>query len=283
MELTDSEYDPRGEILNLTVETKWASPTEWLRNASLGTHYFQSKLLTMSTIRKDETVVTGAAVMDGTILQDKVVLDFEPETIARYYDEEQPDYSLDVLDNTIWAAISKFATVCEQFYLEGNKKMTNTDTNTDTSTNTTADDGTTVTLHYKGTLEDGTQFDNSYDRGEPITVTVGSGQLIEGFDTALLGMTAGETKSFTLSAAEAYGETNPDAQTVLDKAIFPDDFEFSSGMAVPLTGPEGKPFMAVITEIEDTTVTADLNHPLAGKSLTFDLEILSVGDPADEA
>ena len=145
-------------------------------------------------------------------------------------------------------------------------------------TNTTTTEGKTVTLHYKGRLQDGTEFDNSYERGEPITVTVGKGELIEGFDSALQGMEAGETKTFTIAAEEAYGAPDPDAHTVLEKAVFPDDFEFTQGMTVPLTGPGGQPFMAVITEIEDTTVTADLNHPMAGKDLTFEVQVLSVGN-----
>jgi len=119
MELTDFEYDATRQIINITVETKWAAPTEWLRNASLGTHYFENKLLTMTTIQKDETLVSGAAVMDGEILQHKELLEFDSELIGRHYDEEQPEYSLDKLDNTIWDAIAKFVTVCEQFYLEG--------------------------------------------------------------------------------------------------------------------------------------------------------------------
>ena len=122
MELTEFEYDPHSQIINFTVETKWDSPTEWLRNASLVTHYFQNKLLTMTTIQKDETLVTGVAVMDGEVLQNKPLLECESEFVGRHYDDEQPEYSLDILDNTIWDAIAKFVTVCEQFYLEGNKQ-----------------------------------------------------------------------------------------------------------------------------------------------------------------
>ena len=76
----------------------------------------------MTTIQKDETVVTGAAVMDGEILQHKPLLEFDPQFVGRHYDDEQPEYELDKLDNMIWDSISKFVTVCEQFYLEGNKK-----------------------------------------------------------------------------------------------------------------------------------------------------------------
>lgn len=122
MELIDSEYDPGRQIFNFTVETKWAAPTEWLRNATTGTHYLENKLVTMTTIQKDERLVGGVAAMDGEILQNKVLLEFDPDQVGRYYDDEQPQYDLDQLDNTIWDSITKFVTVCEQFYLEGNKE-----------------------------------------------------------------------------------------------------------------------------------------------------------------
>jgi hypothetical protein len=119
VELKEFEYDGKSQTINLTLETKWDSPVEWLRKASLGTHYFENKLITMSTIQKDETLITGTAVMDGEILQHKPLLEFESEFIGRCYDDDQPDYSLDTLDDTIWDSIEKFVTVCEQFYLEG--------------------------------------------------------------------------------------------------------------------------------------------------------------------
>ena len=143
-------------------------------------------------------------------------------------------------------------------------------------TTTNIGSGTTVTLHYKGTLDDGTEFDSSYERGEPMTVTVGAGALIEGFDKALAGLGEGDTKTFTLSPAEAYGERDEDANTTLNKEVFPPDFEFTEGMTVPLSGPGGQPFIATITEVKDTEVVADLNHPMAGKNLTFSVEILNV-------
>jgi peptidylprolyl isomerase len=144
-------------------------------------------------------------------------------------------------------------------------------------TNTTnITDGSNVTLHYKGTLGDGTEFDSSYSRNEPITVTVGSGQLIAGFETNLQGLTEGDTKTFTLEPSEAYGDHDPNATTTLERSVFPDDFTFTEGMTVPLTGPNGQNFLATISEITDTNVTADLNHPMAGKDLTFEVEVLTV-------
>ena len=122
MELTDFEYDRPRQVMNLTVETKWASPVEWLRNASIGSHYFENKLITMTTIQKDETVVTASAVMDGEILQNKYIFEMPSEEVGKYYNDDISDYNLDNLDNQIWDSIGKFVTVCEQFYLEGDKE-----------------------------------------------------------------------------------------------------------------------------------------------------------------
>lgn len=140
----------------------------------------------------------------------------------------------------------------------------------------TIEAGNTVTLHYTGTLNDGTTFDTSHERNEPISVTVGAGQLIQGFNDALLGMEAGETKTFTLTPDQAYGDRNPEQQAELDRKVFPEDFEFSEGMTVPLTGPGGGHVLATLTEIRDDVVVADLNHPMAGKDLTFEVEVLTV-------
>ena len=119
MELEEFEYDGRRQIINLTLETKWASPTEWLRNASQGTHYFENKLITMTTIQKDETLVTGVAFMDGEVLQNKTIFEMTSEEVGRYYNDDEDDYDLDKLDNQIWDSIGQFVKVCEQFYLEG--------------------------------------------------------------------------------------------------------------------------------------------------------------------
>ena len=142
---------------------------------------------------------------------------------------------------------------------------------------TTVQNGSTVTLHYRGTLEDGTEFDSSHKRNEPMTVTTGQGNLIAGFETALEGMTAGDTKTFTIQSADAYGDPNPEATTTMERSAFPDDFPFEVGMIVPLMGPNGQ-VMSTLTEVTETTVTADLNHPLAGKDLTFEVEVLGVED-----
>jgi len=140
---------------------------------------------------------------------------------------------------------------------------------------TTIQNGSTVTLHYRGTLNDGTTFDSSFERNEPMTITTGQGNLIAGFETALEGMAAGETKTFTIAAENAYGNPNPEAVTTMEKSAFPDDFPFEVGMTVPLMGPNGQ-VISTLTEVTDTEVTCDLNHPLAGKDLTFEVEVITV-------
>ena len=148
----------------------------------------------------------------------------------------------------------------------------------------TVQSGDTVTLHYKGTLEDGTPFDSSYDREAPMTVVVGAGQVIQGFDEALPGLQEGDKSKFTVNPDMGYGDRDPEANVSLEKAVFPEDFEFSDGMTVPLAGPGGQTFLATITEIAGSTVTADLNHPMAGKDLTFEVEILKIeGDEASDS
>ncbi len=118
MEVEEYDYDPSRQVIQLTLETKWAAPSQWLQSASTGTHYFQNKLITMATVQQDETCVTGIAVMDGEILQDKVLFEMESEEVGKYYNDENDQYELDDLDNQIWDSITKFVTVCEQFYLE---------------------------------------------------------------------------------------------------------------------------------------------------------------------
>lgn len=140
----------------------------------------------------------------------------------------------------------------------------------------TVQDGSKVTLHYKGTYEDGTQFDSSHDRGQPMEVLIGAGQLIQGFNDALVGMSVDESKTFTLEPADAYGEVHPEAMTELPQSIFPEDFEFEEGTQIPLTSPGGQSVLATITEVKEETIMADLNHPMAGKTLTFEVEVLTV-------
>jgi peptidylprolyl isomerase len=138
------------------------------------------------------------------------------------------------------------------------------------------DGSSMVELHYKGTLKDGTMFDSSYDRGEPIRVEIGQAQLIKGFENALIGMKAGQKKSFTLTPDEAYGSSNPDAFSTVQRDQFPPDYIFVEGQAVQGATEAGQPIFATIASFNDSDVILDLNHPLAGKDLNFDIEIVEL-------
>ena len=142
--------------------------------------------------------------------------------------------------------------------------------------NSEVENGSVVRLHYVGTHEDGTEFDSSRTRGEPMSVVIGAGQLISGFNDALVGMTTGETKTFTLTPEEAYGDVNPDAITKMARNLFPEDFIIDEGTQIPLTSPGGQHVLGTVKEFDDEAVLIDLNHPMAGKNLTFEVEVLSV-------
>lgn len=136
--------------------------------------------------------------------------------------------------------------------------------------------GQIVELHYKGTFNDGTQFDSSYDRGQTIQVQVGNGQLIKGFESAIIGMKKGQTKSVTLAPEEAYGATNPEAFSTVQRNQFPEDYVFVEGSPVQGATEDGRPIFATIASFTDEDVTLDLNHPLAGKELNFDIELKNI-------
>ena len=142
-------------------------------------------------------------------------------------------------------------------------------------------EGDTVSVHYTGKYtESGEQFDSSHDAGSPLQVIVGSGQLIPGFEAALVGMQTGESKSVDVAPDQGYGQYNPEAVVALPKDTFPAEIQenLQVGMVLPLVlkqNPE-QPFPAKATEIGAQTITFDLNHPLAGKDISFDIEVVSV-------
>lgn len=135
-------------------------------------------------------------------------------------------------------------------------------------------EGHNVKVHYKGTLGDGTEFDNSKNRGVPLEFKVGSGQVIKGFDNAVMGLGLGEVKTFTLDPSQAYGDVNPAAIQETPKTMFPDDFDFKIGATVHGQTPTGQPLVAKILSESNDSVVLDHNHPLAGESLTFEIEII---------
>tara|TARA_B100000131_G_scaffold52353_1_gene47065 strand:+ start:21542 stop:22207 length:666 start_codon:yes stop_codon:yes gene_type:complete len=132
-----------------------------------------------------------------------------------------------------------------------------------------------VSVHYTGTLQDGTEFDNSRLRGVPLQFQMGVTDMIPGFVDAILGMSIGQTKQVTLQPADAYGHRDPDARQAVPRGAFPPDFEFEVGGTVQGNGPQGK-FLASIEDFDDDEVVLDLNHPLAGEHLTFDIELVAM-------
>ena len=137
-------------------------------------------------------------------------------------------------------------------------------------------EGQTVSLHYVGTFDDGTEFDSSRTRNQPLTFQVGSGQVIPGFDSAVRTMTAGEVQDVRIEAAEAYGEIVPDAFQNVPRTIFDPEMELVVDATVYGQQPDGSQMMARIVQFDDETVRLDLNHPLAGKPLNFNIELLTV-------
>ena len=135
--------------------------------------------------------------------------------------------------------------------------------------------GHNVQVHYKGTFTDGTVFDESRTRGKTLEFQVGSGQMISGFNDAVVGMDEGETKTVTLTSENAYGAPNPEAFQTVPKEAFGEDFDFVLEGMIRGNGPQG-PFVAKIHEIEEDSVVLDFKHPLAGKDLNFEIEVVSV-------
>jgi FKBP-type peptidyl-prolyl cis-trans isomerase 2 len=135
--------------------------------------------------------------------------------------------------------------------------------------------GDTVKVNYTGTLKDGTQFDSSVGR-DPLQFTLGSGQVIKGFDDAVTGMKVGEKKTVTIPAAQAYGAYRNDLVFEVDKAKLPSTITPVVGMQLQTTQQDGSVMTVTIKSINATTITLDANSPMAGKDLTFALELVEI-------
>lgn len=140
---------------------------------------------------------------------------------------------------------------------------------------TQAKNGDTVKIHYTGKLQDGTVFDSSSDR-EPLKFSIGSGQVIPGFDEAVTGMTVGEKKTALIPCDKAYGERNPSMVMIVDRKHVPADIDPEVGLRLQVGSPSGELIAVTVIEVNDKNITLDANPPLAGEDLTFVLELVEI-------
>lgn len=136
--------------------------------------------------------------------------------------------------------------------------------------------GKTCRTHYRGTFNDGTQFDSSYDRGEPLEFICGAGMMIRGFDAAVADMEVGQIVDIHLTPEEAYGQPDPNAIFTIETAQLPGSEDLEVGQQVYLSNQMGQPFPVKVTAKEGSTITFDANHEMAGKELNFRIELVEV-------
>lgn len=134
----------------------------------------------------------------------------------------------------------------------------------------------TVKVHYTGKLTDGQVFDSSVERGEPIEFTLGQGQLIPGFEQGLIDMQVNEKKTINISKEEAYGEPREDLIQEVPKNQLPEEIKPEVGMGLVSKSPDGREMNLVVKEVKEEAIVVDGNHPLAGKDLIFDLEVVEI-------
>ena len=135
--------------------------------------------------------------------------------------------------------------------------------------------GDTVKIHYTGTLDDGTQFDSSAGR-DPLEFTLGSSQVIPGFDKAVEGMTVGDKKTVNIPAEDAYGERHDEMVQEVPKEALPEDLNPEVGMPLQAQAPDGQMVNLTIVGVEEESIIVDGNHPLAGQALNFDIELVEI-------
>lgn len=138
-----------------------------------------------------------------------------------------------------------------------------------------AKQGDTVQVHYTGKLEDGTVFDTSRER-DPLKFTIGEHQVIAGFEHAVVGMSEGQEKTAEIPAAQAYGEHDKRLVSQVSRAQIPSNVDVSLNDRLQVRRPDGQTFVVTVTDLSEQTVTLDANHPLAGKDLTFDIELVDI-------
>ena len=136
-------------------------------------------------------------------------------------------------------------------------------------------DGDKVRVHYHGKLRSGETFDSSQGR-EPLEFTVGSGQVIKGFDNGVMGMNVGDKKTVEIPVGDAYGEKSEEMVIEFPKNQFPPDMNPEAGMQLMMNNGQGQSFPVTVTEVKEESVILDANHPLAGQDLIFDLELVEI-------
>lgn len=140
---------------------------------------------------------------------------------------------------------------------------------------TAAEHGKTVHIHYTGKLADGSVFDTS-DGRDPLQFELGAGQVIPGLDKAMRGMEVGASKTVTIAAEEAYGPHYEEGVHVVERSTLPPHIDAAPGARLQASGEDGKVVQLTVVAADDETVTLDANHPLAGKDLVFDIELVAV-------
>jgi peptidylprolyl isomerase len=135
--------------------------------------------------------------------------------------------------------------------------------------------GDTVSIHYTGTLADGETFDSSEGR-DPLEFTVGAGQIIPGLDQAIPGMELGDKKVVEVPAEQAYGHADPNARQAVPRSEIPNEIPLEPGTQLQMQTPDGQVVPVMVAEVSETEVTLDANHPLAGKDLTFAIELTAI-------
>lgn len=138
-----------------------------------------------------------------------------------------------------------------------------------------ANEGDTVRVHYTGKLDDGTVFDTSRE-GDPLEFTIGEGQVIPGFEEAVVGMETGDSRETTIPPEKAYGDRQTERIVTVDRDQFPEEIQPEVGQRLEVQQPDGKSIPVTVARVGDDDVTLDANHPLAGRDLTFDLELVEV-------
>ena len=139
-----------------------------------------------------------------------------------------------------------------------------------------AKSGDNVKVHYTGKFEGGEVFDSSEGR-DPLSFTLGAGKIIPGFDKAVLGMAIGEKKTVVIKPEDAYGAHHDNLVMTVSRSDFPEDADPAVGQQYQTQNQDGRPLNLMVTAIEGDQITLDANHPLAGKELTFDIELVSIG------